>query len=160
MGQQLGYLCGMQPYSICRAHTAHAPAIAQHLCAMALETEAETLYADQALLGVLGVLQNPSYGHYYVALAGAELAGSLLITPEWSDWYAAWYWWVQSVYVQPGHRGKGVYAALHTHARTEAQATGVIKLRLYVEQHNAPAQAVYHKLGMKSSKYVFYEQEL
>lgn len=37
-----------------------------------------------------------------------EFAGSLMITFEWSDWRNGYYWWIQSVFVRPQYRGRGV----------------------------------------------------
>lgn len=36
-------------------------------------------------------------------------AAELLVTFEWSDWRNAQYWWIQSLYVVPEHRRKGIF---------------------------------------------------
>ena len=129
--------------------------------AMALETEAKDLADGVALGGVEAALRDPVHGFYVVAETGRELAGALLVTYEWSDWRNGRIWWIQSVYVRPGHRRRGVYRALHEFVRDRARATGgVVGLRLYVERENATAQRTYAALGMRETPYLVYEEAL
>lgn len=135
-----------------------------HLVAagLALAEETEGLRLDPARLerGVRAVLDDPQKGFYLVAEADGETAGSLLVTPEWSDWRDAWYWWIQSVYVRPEFRRCGVYRALHRHVLEQARRrTDVWGVRLYVDHDNRPAQAAYQRLGMRPSRYRFYEMD-
>ena len=129
--------------------------------AMAQETEAKGLAGDVVLPGVEAVLRDPSHGFYVVADTGGEVVGSLLVTYEWSDWRNGRIWWIQSVYVRPGHRRRGVYRALHEFVRARARsAGGVVGLRLYVERDNAAAQRTYAALGMHETPYLVYEETL
>jgi ribosomal protein S18 acetylase RimI-like enzyme len=86
------------------------------------------------------------------------VVASLLVTYEWSDWRAGWFWWIQSVFVVESSRGRGVYRALYEEvlgrARGRADVAGV---RLYVELENVHAQAVYERLGMRRAHYHLYE---
>ena len=63
----------------------------------------------------------------------------LMITYEWSDWRNAPVWWIQSVYVAPAHRRKGLFKALYQHARQQAQHAGAAGLRLYADNDNLNA---------------------
>jgi ribosomal protein S18 acetylase RimI-like enzyme len=82
-----------------------------------------------------------------------------LITKEWSDWRNGDFWWVQSVYVVPEHRGRGVYRQLYRHVqRLAARHRSVVGFRLYVDHDNARARRVYRSLGMKETRYVVFEQ--
>ena len=129
--------------------------------AMALETEAKVLADEAVLPGVEAVLRDAGHGFYVVADAGSEVVGSLLVTCEWSDWRNGRIWWIQSVYVRPGHRRRGVYRALHAFVRDRALSTGgVVGLRLYVERDNAAAQRTYAALGMHETPYLVYEEML
>jgi ribosomal protein S18 acetylase RimI-like enzyme len=68
------------------------------------------------------------------------------------------FWWIQSVYVHPDHRRRGIFRALHEHVAAAARAEpDVCGLRLYVERDNAPALATYERLGMKPSGHLLYE---
>ena len=129
--------------------------------AMALETESKLLDTETLRAGVETVLQDPSHGFYVVADAGREIAGALLITHEWSDWRNGRFWWIQSVYVRPEHRRRGVYRMLHEFVRDRARsAGGVVGMRLYVERDNAAAQRTYAALGMNETVYRMYEETL
>ena len=127
---------------------------------MAFETEGMTL--DEALVrpGVGAVLADSSLGFYLVAEIAGRPAGQLMVTYEWSDWRNGLWWWIQSVYVPPEFRRRGVYTALHRHVTGEAKAAGgVCGIRLYVEQENAAAQQVYESLDMYRTRYHMYEVE-
>ena len=129
--------------------------------AMALETEAKSLPMDTLLPAVQAVLRDPRHGFYLVADSGNEIAGSLLVTFEWSDWRNGRMWWIQSVYVRPAHRRRGVYRALHEAVRERARAAGdVVGVRLYVERENVAAQRTYAALGMAETPYRVYEELL
>lgn len=132
--------------------------------AMAAESEGKALNNDILQCGVAYLMEHPAEGFYLVAelLAqpNAAVAGALLVTFEWSDWRNGRFWWIQSVYVTPAHRRKGVYSTLHEAVRNRAsqdlQACGI---RLYVEKENDGAQAAYSSLGMTQTAYRLYEEE-
>jgi GNAT superfamily N-acetyltransferase len=130
--------------------------------AMARETEGRTL--DEARLrdGTRAVFDSPTRGVYMVAEAASAAAtvGQLLITYEWSDWRNATFWWIQSVYVRPDWRRRGVYRAMHAHVLELAHAdAGVCGVRLYVERHNAVAQTAYAHVGLMEADYTMFEDD-
>lgn len=128
--------------------------------AMAEESEDKGL--DTAVLrrGVDYLLTHPADGFYLMAERRGEIAGTLMVTYEWSDWRAGRFWWIQSVYVLPAHRRAGVYRAMHAHVRERAVADPeACGLRLYVERDNTGAMATYRSLGMDETHYRLYEEE-
>ncbi|MBO2602391.1 GNAT family N-acetyltransferase [Shewanella algae] len=128
--------------------------------AMAQETEGLALDSDTLSQGVSTLLENPAKGFYLVAEIEGEIAGSLMVTFEWSDWRAADYYWIQSVYIKPEHRQKGIYRALYQEVKTLAEKQGgAASFRLYVEQENTRAQQAYQSLGMSQSHYLMYEEK-
>ncbi|BCV43898.1 GNAT family N-acetyltransferase [Shewanella algae] len=128
--------------------------------AMAQETEGLALDSDTLSRGVSSLLENPAKGFYLVAEIEGEIAGSLMVTFEWSDWRAADYYWIQSVYIKPEHRQKGIYRALYQEVKTLAEKQGgAASFRLYVEQENTRAQQAYQSLGMSQSHYLMYEEK-
>ena len=127
--------------------------------AMALETEGRLLDKNRLRLGTEGVLSSPSRGLYVVgeSLEGdhkRRVVGQLLITYEWSDWRNANFWWIQSVYVHPDWRYRGVFRAMYEFVFQQADSrSDVCGIRLYVEKDNANAIAVYDKLGLRMTPY-------
>ena len=128
--------------------------------AMAMETEALELLVPTVSAGVDAVLRDPAKGFYLLAEMEGRACGALMVTSEWSDWRNGAIWWIQSVYVLPDARGRGVYRALHEKVVDMARNRGARGLRLYVEKSNGPAQNVYRCMGMARSGYLMFEQEL
>jgi ribosomal protein S18 acetylase RimI-like enzyme len=128
--------------------------------AMALETEGKRLDPDILRAGVTAVFADAQKGFYVVADEDGSVAAGLMVTTEWSDWRNGWFWWIQSVYVQPEHRGSGLYGQMYAFVKSRAaEAENVCGFRLYVEKENERAQRVYEKLGMERTYYLMYEEE-
>jgi ribosomal protein S18 acetylase RimI-like enzyme len=126
--------------------------------AMAAETENVTLNRHICMRGVEAVFEDRNLGRYFVAESEGAPIASLLITPEWSDWRNGVVWWIQSVYVRPEYRRKGVYAALYEHVKRIAESNESVKgIRLYVDRTNTAAQDVYRRLGMNGEHYQVFE---
>ena len=106
-----------------------AELIAHNNAAMALETEHKLLDAATVRLRSRCMLFGPSKGTYFVAVdeTGA-VVGQLMITHEWSDWRNGDFWWIQSVYVSPTARRKGVFRALYR-TRRRPRACDARRLR-------------------------------
>ena len=132
--------------------------IAEFQLAMALETEQLALDPATVVAGVTGVFEQPERGHYYIAEEDGANVGSLLITREWSDWRNGEVWWIQSVYVVSTARRRGIYAGLYRYVQALVADNPAIRgLRLYVDQTNTAAQAVYTQLGMNGEHYRVFE---
>jgi len=128
--------------------------------AMARESEDKGLDPQRLRRGVTHLLANPADGFYLVAELDGQPAGTLMVTYEWSDWRNGRFWWIQSVYVRPKQRRRGVYAALHARVRRMAlEDGGACGIRLYVEHENHGAMATYRALGMHETHYRLYEEE-
>ena len=77
--------------------------------AMALETECKRLDTQILQSGVESVFHDDRKGFYVVAEGEGKIVGGLMITFEWSDWRDGWFWWIQSVYIMPDFRRRGIY---------------------------------------------------
>lgn len=130
--------------------------------AMALETEHKRLDPGVVRAGVAAGIADPAKARYFVAVdADGTRAGTLMLTREWSDWRNGDWWWIQSVYVVPAQRRRGVFAALYRHVEAQARETpGVVGLRLYVERGNEAARRTYATLGMVDAGYDILEAPL
>ena len=128
--------------------------------AIAWETERRELDRERLRQGTLAVFDRADRGIFYVAehRPSRGVVGQCLITYEWSDWRNAQFWWIQSVYVDPQWRRRGVYRRLHEAIKQKAQSTpGVCGIRLYVEHSNSIAQSVYEAMDLHRAKYQIWE---
>ena len=146
-----------------RARPEDATTIASFSAAMALETEGRNLDPDRLYDGTIALLSDPERGFFMVAELQADrrqLVGQLMVTYEWSDWRNGDFWWIQSVYVDPAWRRKGVYRRLHDTVVEIAKADKKIcGIRLYVARDNCAAQTVYRRVGLAPSMYDIYEDD-
>lgn len=135
--------------------------IARFNNAMAMETESRSLAEGTVVAGVKAVFSSNDRGFYVVAEHGEKVVGALMVTYEWSDWRNGFFWWIQSVYVEPDFRRRGVYRLLYSFVVDRAQRAGnVYGFRLYVERANEVAQKVYANLGMHETDYLMFEMGL
>lgn len=137
------------------------PLLVRFNVAMALETEDKRLAPATIGAGIERLLQNAELGRYLIADIHGEACGALMLTREWSDWRNGMFWWIQSVFVEPAQRRRGVYRALHEQVRMLARAEGdVCGIRLYVERDNVDAQRTYTAMGMHETAYRLFEEDL
>jgi GNAT superfamily N-acetyltransferase len=140
------------------ARPTDAPAIVDFQIAMAQETEDFALNRAICTRGVEAVFADPSHGRYFVADDDRKLVASLMITLEWSDWRNGTVWWIQSVYVRPEYRRRGIYAGLYQHVKEIAGRDANVRgIRLYVDRRNTSAQEVYRRMGMNGEHYQVFE---
>ncbi len=146
-------------YKIDMATPEDVEAIVNFQLAMARESEGLELDYATVREGVKAAVSDSDKATYLVARdADGTVLGSMMLTTEWSDWNNCDYYWIQSVYVRPESRHQGVFRELFGFARAIAEAEGNGTLRLYVDKGNTAAQEVYHRLGMRESHYLIYEQ--
>lgn len=126
--------------------------------AMARETEGIELLLDPLEKGVKAVLEDPSKGIYYVAEINKKVVSSLLTTYEWSDWRNGTVLWIQSVYVMPQYRRRGVYRNMYTHIKSMVLSSdNLMGIRLYADKSNLAAHKTYENLGMNQDHYITFE---
>ncbi len=149
----------MNSINIRQAVTSDIQLISDWNRAMAWETEQKELAEHTIYRGVQRLMEKPEYGFYLIAETDSAIAGTLMVTTEWSDWRDGLFWWVQSVYVAPDFRRQGVYTALYNKVRALAATNpDVCGFRLYVEKENQTAQFTYEALGMTATDYLLYEE--
>ncbi|MBI9051111.1 MAG: GNAT family N-acetyltransferase [Anaerolineaceae bacterium] len=143
-----------------RATLPDAAIIAEYNVAMALETENIKLDPGTVNAGVNALLASPASEFYIVAEVDGNIAACLLITTEWSDWRNGVFWWIQSVYVAPSHRRKGLYRTMYSRIKEMAnKEENVCGFRLYVDKENLAAQKTYRSLGMEPMHYILFHEE-
>jgi len=134
--------------------------ITDFVVAMARDSEGLELDEEVVEAAVRAALADRARGVYYVAEADEGLVGQALVTTEWSDWNCCEYWWLQSVYVVPQWRGRGVFDAIYRDIEQAARDAHAAALRLYVHRDNERARGAYERLGMREADYVLYEHPL
>ena len=137
------------------------PAIVEFNRRLALESEDKVLDVTVLTSGVKRLLADPGLGRYFLAEEDGHIVAQTMITYEWSDWRNGMFWWLQSVYVDKDYRGRGVFASLYRHIETLARCDGnICGIRLYVEERNKPAHAVYAAMGLNTAGYFILEKQL
>lgn len=127
--------------------------------ALAHQTEQKQLSPSIVTQGLQTLFKNPKHGFYIVAEIEDEIVGCCMVTYEWSDWRCGLFWWIQSVYVKPEFRRRGIFRKLYEFLKEKAlQEQNVCGFRLYVEQSNYTGQNTYSGVGMKETPYKFYEE--
>lgn len=135
-----------------------ASAIVSFQLAMAAETEQLMLDPEVVDKGVSAVFEDPKKGRYYVTELNGEVIASLMTTFEWSDWRNGTVMWIQSVYVLPQYRRRGVYRKMYSFLQNLVYESNDLKgIRLYVDKSNTRAQATYWELGMNAEHYQTFE---
>ena len=140
-----------------------ADILLDYACTMAFETENKTLDRSIVRPAIVKCIENPKLGYYLVAWDESDqdkkTVGCLMITFEVSFQQGGRIDWIQSVYVAPEARRKGVFRKLYNAVIERARAEPEVKcVRLYVETENVNAQAVYERMGMtKMDTYEFNE---
>lgn len=137
-----------------------AQTIARFNSAIAEETEGKRPDPGVLRRGVERGLARPEMCRYWVAESEGQVVGQVMVTFEWSDWRDGVVWWLQSVYVAPAARRRGVFRALYDHVAALAKGDADVKgLRLYVERENERAQRTYEAMGMTATAYLVYEDD-
>lgn len=148
----------MDNVTISTARNSDIPALVRGNLAMAHETEGLNLDQSVVADGVAAVFADSGRGFYLVARCDNKVVGQLMITSEWSDWRNRRYWWIQSLYIIPAYRRRGILHRMYRHALNLAEKQGdVCGIRLYVHRDNQTAQRSYARLKMAESHYLMYE---
>ena len=120
----------------------------------AKETEGSDPDLSAVRLGVDSGLQGSAPVKYWVAQSGGgQVVGSISVVTEWSNFRGGYYWWIQSLFIVPDHRGTGLVDLLLNAVADLARAAGALDLRLYVLQSNQRAVAAYRRCGFEAAPY-------
>jgi len=119
------------------------------------EAEGLGVDADCIRRGVTAGLEDPSVASYWVAESSdGEIVASTSLVREWSNFNGGYYWWVQSMFIVPEHRGRGLVDLILEAVAEEARAAGAIDLRLYAHGSNRRAIDAYRRCGFVRTEYV------
>jgi ribosomal protein S18 acetylase RimI-like enzyme len=148
-------------YGIRKASRDDLEALIAFTLGEAREAEGVELDADDVTRGVRTGLEDPSVATYWVAeTKDGEVVASTSVVTELSDWRGGHYWWIQSLFIAPEHRGRGLVELLVAEVDQAAQAAGALELRLYAHGSNRRALNAYRRLGFRASPYTIMTREL
>ena len=149
-----------EPIAVRPATMADFDTIVAYNQEMAQETESKALDSATLAGGVREALSDPGRCLYFLAEIGGRAVGQTMLTFEWSDWRNGFFWWIQSVYVDPAFRRRRVFRSLYNYIRDLAKSrSDVCGLRLYVHRDNSHAIDTYRSLGMALSDYLLCEED-
>jgi GNAT superfamily N-acetyltransferase len=118
------------------------------------EAEGISKNCEKVRKGIRTALEDESVAVYWVIQdSHNELIGNVSVVKEWSNWNAGYYWWIQSMYIRPEHRGRGLMKKLLQTVRESARQGKALDLRLYVHKNNERAIKAYLKSGFVDSDY-------
>lgn len=127
----------------------------------ARETEGKHPDLAAVRLGVQSGLDGTAPSKYWVALTeDGEVVGSVSIVNEWSNFRGGYYWWVQSLFIVPSHRGRGLVDSLLDFVADSARDAGALDLRLYVLHSNKRAISAYRRCGFEATAYTIMTRAL
>lgn len=116
---------------------------------------------DDVRCGVETGLEDPAIATYWVAESadGKVIAATSVVT-EWSNFHGKHYWWVQSMFIVPEHRGRGLVELLLDHLTKVAREAGALDLRLYAHKLNQRALQAYRRCGFSAAPYTIMTRRL
>jgi ribosomal protein S18 acetylase RimI-like enzyme len=141
-------------YFVRRANLADLEKLVSFAMLEAKEAEGIDLSLVNVRRGILAALENDALGRYWVlAKENDDIIGNISAIKEWSNFNGGYYWWIQSLFIQPEFRGLGLIQRLIDIVKEEAQKGGGLDLRLYVHGTNTRAIKAYKKSGFSESDY-------
>lgn len=148
-------------FQIRRASLDDLAVLVSFTLAEAQEAESIEGSAERVREGVRVGLEDPAVAMYWVLESmDCGVVGSISAVREWSDWNAGYYWWIQSLFIKPDFRGRGLLKPLIEAVRQEAKRQGALELRLYAHRSNERALNAYRREGFREMAYQVMSLEL
>ena len=147
-------------YLIRPAEVADTQSLVSFTIAEALDAERRSLIRTDVQRGVAGAFLTPPKARYWVVESQGTVVASCSIVTEWSNFRGGDYWWIQSLYIVPEHRGTGLVDLMLRRLVQEAKAGGALDFRLYGFNTNARALRAYQRLGFREAPYLILTKSL
>jgi ribosomal protein S18 acetylase RimI-like enzyme len=147
-------------YTIRPAEVGDSQTLVSFTIAEALDAERRSLIRADVQRGVAGGFSTPPKARYWVVESAGAVVASCSVVTEWSNFRGGDYWWIQSLYIAPEHRGTGLVNTMLQHLAREAKAGGALDLRLYGYNTNARALRAYQRFGFKEAPYLILTKSL
>ena len=127
----------------------------------ALESDGAEKDVRAVTRGVQAAFDDPRLASYWVAETGAgRVVANISVVTEWSNFHGGFYWWIQSLFIDPEHRGAGLVQRLLDHVARAAAEAGALDLRLHARESNERALRVYRRAGFTVAPYIMLRRSL
>jgi len=121
----------------------------------AVDTEGSAPAPSAVEGGVRNALEGSAPATYWVAEStDGAVAGSISVVTEWSNFRGGYYWWIQSLFIVPEHRGSGLVDQMFDHVVEAARQAGALDLRLHVLRSNSRAIGAYERCSFEEAPYL------
>jgi len=148
-------------YRVRRATINDLPHILNFIAQEAVESEGRAADLSKLETGISTALNNQAIAIYWILVdQDSQPVGCTSVVKEWSDWNSGYYWWIQSLFIEPGHRGKGLLNVMMDAVAVDAKADSCLEIRLYVHRDNARAIRAYQKAEFQPSDYQIMSKQL
>jgi ribosomal protein S18 acetylase RimI-like enzyme len=148
-------------YIVRRATIDDLPHILNFIVQEAVESEGKVADLSKLETGISTALKNEAIAIYWMLVdQDSQPVGCTSVVKEWSDWDAGYYWWIQSLFIVPEHRGKGLLNIMMDAVAVDAKADSCLEIRLYVHRDNARAIRAYQKAEFQHSNYQIMSKKL
>ena len=118
------------------------------------EAEGIATSPEKLETGIKLALEDETKAIYWVLVDGSDVpVGNVSALKEWSDWNSGYYWWIQSMYIDPAYRGKNYMALLLAAVKQEMDEQNGLELRLYVHEKNHAAIRAYRRSNFRDTNY-------
>ena len=119
----------------------------------------ETAFDDHTLAGVFSWLMDENHPEQcFVAESDGVVVGFAHLQRQVDTFTAGPGWFLDDLFVDPDHRGRGIARALISHLSNYATSHGGGTLRWITAADNHTAQGLYNQIATKTS-WVMYESE-
>ncbi|NRP16464.1 GNAT family N-acetyltransferase [Marinobacterium sp. xm-a-152] len=141
-------------YQVRRATINDLPHILSFIIQEAVESEGRAADLSKLETGISTALNNEAIAIYWMLVDhDSQPVGCTSVVKEWSDWNAGYYWWIQSLFLDPKHRGQGLLNVMMDTVAVDAKADSCLEIRLYVHRDNSVAIRAYQKAEFQPSDY-------
>jgi len=148
-------------YTVRTAHTEDLELLVHFAHAEAVDAEGINLPPEIVRKGILTALENPAVARYWVlADVDGQVVGHISVVREWSNWKAGYYWWIQSLYIRPEHRGKNGLELLLEKIKETARQENALEVRLGVHRDNLRARRAYQRNEISELPYILMRMDL
>lgn len=141
-------------YTIRNAEASDLDTLVAFTLQEAKETEGDDPDPDAVMFGVQAGLEGTAPSTYWLAESrDGQVVASISVVTEWSNFRGGYYWWVQSLFIVPEHRGSGLVDLLLNFVAEAAREAQALDLRLHVLHSNQRAIAAYRRCGFDIAPY-------